>query len=270
MTTKEFQNILAEKGSYLTERDGPGRSVMDRLTGWSDVRYYAGLLRTIFSGNRFARRNRFTPDVWADHSFRVIRTIEKCGGRIDISGFENLTQLKGPAVYVANHMSLLETLMFPSMLVQFNYLAVVVKQSLTEYPVFGCVMRAVEPVIVGRKDARKDLKTVLENGRLFLSQGRSVLIFPQSTRSPVLEEKNFNSLGSKLASRSDVPAIPVALKTDFHGIGGKFRDAGKIDRRRTIYFKFGPPISASEDPRRAHREVLGFIASNLEKWKEIE
>ena len=49
----------------------------------------------------------------------------------------------------------------------------------------------------------------------------------------------FNSLGAKLAARSGVPVVPIALKTDFSGLGPVVKEFGRIDRTRTVHFRFG-------------------------------
>ena len=103
-----------------------------------------------------------------------------------------------------------------------------VKESLLKYPFFGPVLGSREPIVVGRSNPREDLVAVLEGGEARLKQGRSVIVFPQSTRSSVFDPAHFNTIGVKLAKRAGVPVIPVALKTDAWGNGNlqRFRPGG--------------------------------------------
>ena len=267
MEKKQFQELLARTGSFDTARDAAPRSRCERLLGGSDLYYYWRIFRVVYSGHRHAKRGLFDVETWADHSYGIHRAVEACGGRICIDGVQHVATLgTQPVVYVANHMSLLETLLIPVIVLQFNYLATVVKESLVRYPIFGTVMRAVEPVTVSRQNPREDLKTVLNKGREFLGAGRSALIFPQSTRSRTIDPADFNSLGVKLAQRSNVPVVPVAVKTDFHGIGKWMRDLGRIDRKKTLHLKFGAPIAVKGNGREAHRETVDFITAALDEW----
>ena len=133
-------------------------------------------------------------------------------------------------------------------------------------PVFGPVMRSLDPIAVTRKDPRKDLTDVLEQGVRILQKGRSIVIFPQSTRSYEFDPERFNTLGVKLASRAQVPIIPIALKTDFWSNGVILRGFGKLKRREPIHIEFGPPVRLSGRGKEEHRKIIDFISSRLKAW----
>lgn len=265
MRIEEFHRLLRETGIYETAPE-QARSPCDRMLGGMDVWYYLKIFRAVLSGYILARRGKFDNKAWAEHSLMTLRAIEQCGGRISISGMEHMAKLEGPAVYVANHMSLAETFLIPGILLAFGSFTIVVKKSLLRYPFFGIIMRAVEPVSVTRQNPREDLREVLGKGEEFLRRGRSVLIFPQATRSSEFDPEDFNTLGVKLAGRAGVPVVPLALKTDFMGIGRIFKDFGRIERSKTIYFRFGEPLMVNGNAREAHEKVVRFIIENLRKW----
>ena len=130
-------------------------------------------------------------------------------------------------------------------------------------------MRSLDPVAVTRTDPRKDLTDVLTQGPEKIAGGRSLVIFPQATvrtRSVTFNPAMFNSLGVKLASRAGVPAIPVAIKTDFWGDGRIFRDLGTVRRKEPIYFEFGEPLTVSGRGKQEHEHITGFIASRMRSW----
>ncbi len=199
-------------------------------------------------------------------AFKTLRLTEDSGTAVRIENFQNIRAIKGPAVFTANHMSMLETFILPTLLVrEFNEVSPVVKKSLTEYPFFGPILNIMDPIRVRRKNAREDLRTVMKEGIAALKEGRSVVIFPQATRSEGFEPSSFNSLGVKLASRAGVPLVPVALKTDFYGIGRRFRDFGPLRRDRKVYFRFGQAREVT-DEKTAHKEVVNFIVESLHEW----
>jgi len=196
----------------------------------------------------------------------MLKVAESCGGRISITGLKNLSEIQTPVVFISNHMSMLETFLLPAILSSFRGLAIVVKESLIKYPFFGKLLCAIDPIIVTRKSPRDDLKTVLVKGEETLRNGRSVLVFPQATRSQQFDPDHFNTLGNKLAQKAKVPVVPIALKTDFQSIGRILRDIGPINRRKKIHIKVGPPLTIDGNNKEVHYKVTSFIAGSLKEW----
>jgi len=266
MKVQDFWRLLDSNNGYNTP-DKPQLRILDRLLGWCDAWYYFRIAQVIVSSSIVVRFRDYDQQTWSPQSFNVWRALEGCGGRATVTGMENVAGIDGPAVYVANHMSMLETLLFPALLLKDRLVTMVIKKSLLSYPIFGAVMKACRPVSVSRDDPRKDLKDVMEQGqRVLCEEGRSIIIFPQSTRSAQFDPASFNSLGVKLAKKTGVPVIPVALKTDFHGIGRKMRDVGPLDRSKHVYFRFGKPMMVEGNGKAEHKAVVDFISENLQEW----
>ena len=135
-------------------------------------------------------------------------------------------------------------------------------------PVFGPIMRSRDPILVGRTNAREDLRAVLEQGAKKLRSGQSIVVFPQSTRSFDFNPEEFNSLGIKLALKANVPVVPIALKTDAWGIGKKIKDFGPIDIRKKIYFAFGERMIIQNRGADEHKKVISFIKDHLNTWNK--
>jgi 1-acyl-sn-glycerol-3-phosphate acyltransferase len=169
-------------------------------------------------------------------------------------------------VYIANHMSLLETLILPGIALAFNRVTFVIKEELRHYPVIKHIFIALKLIAVSRQNPRDDLKVVMREGSKFISTGGSVIIFPQATRSVEFDVEGFNTLGIKLAARTGVPVVPVAIKTDFQRNGKWIKDMGPIDPSKTIYFKFGEPLAVKGKGRQDHQQVIEFITQNLLAW----
>jgi 1-acyl-sn-glycerol-3-phosphate acyltransferase len=163
-------------------------------------------------------------------------------------------------------MSTLETFVLPAIISQFKDVTFVVKQSLIDYPIFKHVMRSRDPITVGRSNPRDDLKAVLEGGAERLKAGRSIIIFPQTTRTPVFDPGSFNTIGVKLAKKAGVPVIPVALKTDAWSNGRILKDFGRILPSRSVHFAFGKPIRIMGRGNEEHAAIIEFIGSKLKEW----
>ena len=259
MDPTPLNEILAATGRYET---APRPGSRPR----SDLWFYAKLAGVILRGSRIARSGGYTPDVWRGQSVEILRMAEAAGGRVSISGMELTARHPGPKVFAANHMSMLETLLMPGLVLSLGGAAFVIKQDLVKYPFFGHIMRATNSVSVTRENPREDFKTVLTEGTRAIESGRSMVIFPQRTRSRVFEAAAFNTLAIKLARRAGVPIVPVALKTDFMGVGRFVRDFGRLDRRQPVRFRFGEPLAVGGRERETHEQVVRFIAATLREW----
>lgn len=230
------------------------------------LRFYAHALKVIWVSGNFAKKHGYSGDDWVRSSFGVLDALELAGVRLHVEGIENFLKLDSPCVFIGNHMSTLETFILPCLIQPHKEVTFVVKESPVNYPIFGWVLRARDPVVVKRQNPREDLTTVLKEGAARLAAGRSIIIFPQSTRSPKLDLSLFNSIGIKLARNAQVPVIPVALKTDAWGCGRIIKDFGPVFPKIPVHFKFGKSITFSDSGKDAHQQVVNFISSNLEAW----
>ncbi|MGA1868242.1 MAG: lysophospholipid acyltransferase family protein [bacterium] len=209
----------------------------------------------------------YNNEEWKCSSLKVLNAIEDFGGRFHISGLDNIRKTPGPVVFISNHMSVLETFVLPSLILPEKSLTYILKKSLLAYPIFGSFLRYLKPIVVSRTNPREDLKIVLTEGASALKRGKSLVIFPQHTRTKGIRVKDFNSLGVKLALEAGVPAIPVALKTDFWGNGTLIKDMGPIGRScKEIFIKFGEPLSIKGKGREEHKQIIGFIKKNYDTW----
>jgi 1-acyl-sn-glycerol-3-phosphate acyltransferase len=265
MNKDQYAQILRSELGYQTPS---GRSFWAKyLPVWSlSLIYYVKLISTLTRASFSARRGTLDDARWAFHSHRVLEIVETVGGRVNITGLEGLSRQPGPVVFIANHMSLLETLVLAGIALPFKRVTFVIKEELRRYPVIGHFMRSLKLIAVSRQNPREDLKVVMREGGNFIANGVSVFIFPQATRSVEFNVQAFNSLGVKLAARAGVPVIPVAVKTDFQGNGKLIKDMGPIDPGKVIYFKFGEPMEVQGKGREAHQSVVEFIAENLRAW----
>jgi 1-acyl-sn-glycerol-3-phosphate acyltransferase len=192
--------------------------------------------------------------------------IEGCGGRFHIRGIANLAASQEPVVFISNHMSTLETFVLPCLIEPYRDVTFVVKESLIKNPFFGPIMRSRDPVTVGREHPKEDFKIVMDKGRKILAGGRSIIIFPQSTRTTRFEPENFNTLGIKLAKAAGVKVIPIAIKTDFWANGNIVKDFGPIDRHKPIHITFGEPLGVEGSGKLEHQRTIDFIQEHLEQW----
>lgn len=228
--------------------------------------FYFHILTIVLKAGILAKKGLYDTSEWCSSSLSVIRALEKVGINIDITGIDNVINLSDACVFISNHMSTLETFVLPAIIGPIKEVTFVVKKDLVEYPVFKHIMRSRDPIIVGRTNPREDLKAVLEGGSERIKNGKSIVVFPQTTRASVFDPEGFNTIGIKLAKKADVPVIPVALKTDAWRNGRYIKDFGRIDPSYRVYFAFGESLRIQGRGAEEHERVVTYIAGKLSEW----
>ncbi|MCA9917335.1 MAG: 1-acyl-sn-glycerol-3-phosphate acyltransferase [Anaerolineales bacterium] len=252
--------------SYHTP-DDTARHWLDRLFLGSRVALHGLFVWEIIKARWLVAKTRYDRAAVAATSRAIFKMVEGCNGRFHITGLDHIRNLTEPVVFVGNHMSSLEGNIMGCLLLPHLDFTYVIKESLTRYPVFGPVIGSRQPITVGRTNPREDLQKVLQDGVELLKNGRSILLFPQHTRTPEFIPAEFNSLGVKLASRAGVSVLPVAVKTDFLVNGRYLRDFGPLDRQKPICVAFGKPFRVTNS-KQAHQEIIQFIEHHLAEWQE--
>jgi len=261
---KNMKKLILENYAYTTKR----RTLSILARSLPSLYFYTGFICTVIRSARLARQGRYHDAQWGDSSLEMLELLEKIGVDIHIRGLEHLRDSEiGPCVIIGNHMSFLETILLPGIILP-KPLTFVVKQSLLEYPVFKHVMRASNPISVSRVNPRQDLKTVLEEGTKRRQAGISVVVFPQSTRSHSFDPDTMGSIGVKLAKKAGVPVVPMALKTNALQNGRILKDFGAIRREIPVRIAFAPPCRISDKGNEEMNDIKRFIADCLQEWEQ--
>ena len=264
-TVDNFIEIIAGNDRYTS----PENSV--KIPFWGmNIDFYLTLAGVVFRANRMVKTGIYNDYNWVLSSLQLLHGWEKVGLKVEIEGMKNITKEQGPVIFIANHMSTYETVVLPGIIHPVKRVVFITKKELTKYPLFGPINSARDPIIVGRENPREDLKLVLEEGSARLKAGKSIMIFPQKTRSKIFDSKTFNTLGVKLAKQNNVPVVPVALLTDAYDNGKFVKELGRIYPDKTIHFEFGEPFKVEGRGADEQQRVMDFISSRLKKWGRSE
>jgi 1-acyl-sn-glycerol-3-phosphate acyltransferase len=262
----DCDNNLFREDCYDTAPETP-RYLIDRLLFGCRYYFYLHNFHVFLKTALCASKGELDKFKQIAYSNENVRLTEGCGGIIHLRGLDNLRSTDGrPVILIGNHMSLLETALFHAIVRPHIDFTFVIKKSLMDIPYFGDIMRALDAIAISRKSPRDDFKKVLTKGQELLDSGRSIILFPQSTRSERFSPEHFNSMGLKLAIRANVEVIPFALKTDFISNGKIVRDLGPIRRDREIHFEFGKPFKIDGNGKAEHNAIVSFISSKLNEW----
>jgi 1-acyl-sn-glycerol-3-phosphate acyltransferase len=201
---------------------------------------------------------RATSRVWAKGILFGLKWIE--GITYVVEGRENLpTQ---PCLVVANHQSTWETIAF---LVLFPEVAIVTKQELLSVPIVGWFLRLSPMIIIDRDSGTKAIRKMVEEGTNALAHGRSVLIFPEGTRSDPLERVAFKRGVELLYAKLGHPVLPVAMNSGSYWSTGR-----KPKRAGTITVSCLRPLEAGMPPQLAMKRAEQLIQDELDRIAGVE
>jgi 1-acyl-sn-glycerol-3-phosphate acyltransferase len=129
------------------------------------------------------------------------------GGKIDVEGIKHLD----PSmcyIFVANHQSLFDIIAVMGYLpIQFCWVA---KKELFKIPFFGKSMASIGCIPMDRfrsKSAFRSLEMAMDR----VQQGRSIVIFPEGSRSRGGRIQSFKAGAFYLAQKTGCPVVPLVL-----------------------------------------------------------
>ena len=178
------------------------------------------------------------------------------GVRVELSGASHIPP--GPAVYAANHASVLDIpLLFAHLPVDFR---IIHKRSIFLIPVVGLYLKVGGHVAIDRTRAfraRKSLDKAIHRMR----GGLSVLVFPEGTRSVTGEVQPFKRGTFVLAIDAGVPVVPVSLC----GVKAVIPQGILSLRRGLVRIVLHPPVATAgrpaDDAARLAEEVRVIVAA---------
>lgn len=151
----------------------------------------------------FDRRGHFAHRCARAWSWLILKTT---GVRVTVEGLERI--VPGTTyVFVSNHQSIYDTpVLFASLPYQ---LRIIAKASLARFPVLGWHLRRGRHLFVDRK--HPDRAGILGRWRSLVSDGLSLMIFAEGTRSPDGHVGRFKGGSFLLAIEAGLPVVPVAV-----------------------------------------------------------
>lgn len=137
--------------------------------------------------------------LWAKGTLKVV------GIRLRIEGAEHL---KGPAIFISNHASLIDVVIVPSIVPP--TVRIVAKREIIYVPLLGWAFGASGAVFVDRRNARAAV-TSLREGLKRLPKGWSLAVFPEGTRSRDAAMRPFKKGAFHMAVQTGLPLVPIGL-----------------------------------------------------------
>ena len=204
----------------------------------------------------FSRRlSLYFAHMWLRINLFGLRLI--CGLKWQVEGKEHIPQT--PCVVLSKHQSTWETYFLPTILPPTVYVA---KRSLALIPIFGWALVALRFILIDRKSGSSAINQIVTQSLERMSDGYSVIIFPEGTRVAVGAEPNYRIGGAVVAEKTGTNILPVAVNS-----GEFWPRMGYIKWPGTITVSIGPVI---ESTGRQASELLEETQAWIEsKMKEI-
>ena len=180
--------------------------------------------------------------------------------KIQIIGIENLDMLKN-YIFAANHSSSLD---IPLMLGYIPFWIVPIsKIELKWIPFLGWAMQMAGHVFVDRRNHEKAMLSISNIKESLLKTPRSILLFPEGSRSNDGQIKPFKSGGLGLGISTGIPIVPVAIIGTFESLG---KESTSFENN-LLTVQIGSPIDTNEYIEN-DRKILSKLV--YERVKELK
>ncbi|MGE5252582.1 MAG: lysophospholipid acyltransferase family protein [Planctomycetaceae bacterium] len=170
---------------------------------------YTALLGPLALVSCFLDRSRRWPSLfqglWVDWLLRTN------GIPVRVEGMQNLKKDQS-YILVSNHASILD---IPALISAAPFpVRFLAKKSLLWFPIFGQALYFSGHILVDRKSAQSALRG-LKKAPSLLKKGISIIVFPEGTRTPDGEMKEFKRGAFLLAQHSKFPIVPVSINGSY-------------------------------------------------------
>jgi 1-acyl-sn-glycerol-3-phosphate acyltransferase len=140
-------------------------------------------------------------------SFALWLTQSLCGIKVQVIGWENMPN--EPVIILSKHESTWETFFCISRLRR--EVCFVFKREVLFIPFFGWAFAMLNNIHIDRRKGRDSFEQVVKQGQAKLASGRSIVMFPEGTRTPIGKQGKYKSGGARLAVRTQTQVVPIAL-----------------------------------------------------------
>lgn len=173
----------------------------------------------------------------------------------EVRGAENIYE---PSIVYAKHQSTWETLVLKTL---FPHAVYVAKRELLWVPFFGWAFAVLDFININRAAGRKVMPQLIEQAKVKIANGFSIIIFPEGTRTAVGAKPVYKLGGSVMAVETGAPIVPVA-----HTGGLFWPRRSFLKRPGTVVISIGPKIeSAGKTPEQLRDLGRDWIESEMAK-----
>jgi putative phosphoserine phosphatase/1-acylglycerol-3-phosphate O-acyltransferase len=235
--TKDLDRVARERSWPSVRFNGIGRPGVQEIVrtagayGGLTAGLYAGVGLGLLKRSRKAGMNT-TMSLGSDVGLTL------AGVKLNVHGEEHLWSDR-PAVFIFNHQSWLDGMIVMKLLRE--DVTAVAKKEVARQPIMGQIAWLMNMAFVDRgntEQAKAALAPVVER----ITEGYSLAISPEGTRSPTPRVGHFKKGAFHMAMQAGVPIVPIVIRN-----AGQLLWRGSMFMRRgTVDVKVLPPISVAD------------------------
>ena len=222
------------------------RSLVYQLAfwGWTALMAFVGLPFLLGTRRGMLAFGTF----WARGVFALLRWI--VGLDYAVRGRQFLPA--GPCIVAMKHQSAWDTL---AATILFPDCAVVIKRELGWLPFYGWYVVKAGSITVDRGAASRALRRMVKRAERVIAARRTIVIFPQGTRTAIGAHKPYLPGIAALYQHLDLPVVPVALNSGLFWGRRRF-----LRRPGTVLVEILPPIA----PGKKRPELMAELERRIE------
>ena len=172
--------------------------------------------------------------IWPKGCFALLKII---GITFEIRGLKNIP--KFPVLFAVKHQSVWETIFF---LWHHKDNAYVMKSELSRIPFWSWYMKKSGHILIDRTGGTKSMRNIIKKSKLFMDNGRSIVIFPEGTRIASGQMGNFHPGVAAIYTQLNATVVPVAVNSGLFWPRREF-----VKKPGNIIIEFLPPIEPGID-----------------------
>jgi len=173
----------------------------------------------------------------------------------DVVGLENIDKDKS-YIIVSNHRAMVDIPALYAIPLNFRWVS---KREVFAIPILGRFLMVHGDICINRNKASEAMGQLLNDGKLWISRGVSIAIFPEGTRSRDGELLRFRNGAFLLAKEAGVEILPVVVS----GTESLFKKNMLFNWRNRITIKILPAVSVEEIATKDMKELVSEIRENM-------
>tara|TARA_X000001036_G_scaffold136236_1_gene129014 strand:- start:3482 stop:4201 length:720 start_codon:yes stop_codon:yes gene_type:complete len=183
------------------------------------------------------------------------------GVKIKIIGLDNLEKNKN-YIFASNHESNFD---IPLIFSSLNYhLVSIAKKELKKIPIFGWAMKSGQHIFIDRFNKMNALKSLKLAKKSINSNPRSIIIFPEGTRSFDGKIQQFKKGGISIAYDLDMDVVPIAVC----GTRNVLKRGSIFIKPFSIELRIGKPLNIKSWKNKKKEDFANYIHEKVVQMKK--
>ena len=179
-----------------------------------------------------------------------------CGIKYKVTGLSNINP-NANYIFAGNHTSMLDIPIAFSGLPY--WLVPIAKIELSSVILLGWVMRTAGHIFIDRKKSESAVRILEKTKKSLLDNPRSILLFPEGTRTQDGSIGPFKKGGLLLSLDTKLPIVPIAFIGSFE----MFRKGSWSLKGRSVELRVGTPIEPSNYSYETRNELAEYVREKV-------